>query len=180
MAHMAFHIEAGSRFDLTGKTFGRLTVIARHGTAKNRAAIWKCACVCGESLIVESRLLNSGNTKSCGCTRKEFLRDYPPTLKHGHATKHPHQSTEYKSWCGMIERCGNKKNHAYDRYGGRGIKVCARWRKSFENFLVDMGEKPHRKLSLDRINVNGDYAPGNCRWATNLEQRHNRRDSKTT
>ena len=169
---MGFHLRKGSRFDLTGKTFGRLTVLHRKGIARNsRAATWLCQCTCGNRITTESRLLNNGNTTSCGCAQRDYMRAHAHRLTHGES-----KGAEYKSWCGMKDRCYNRKNPAYDRYGGRGITVCVRWRNSFERFLADMGRKPSTQHSLDRFpNNDGDYEPANCRWATMTQQVKNRR-----
>jgi hypothetical protein len=155
--------------DLTGCRFGRLTVIGFHSFNTNRNACWNCQCDCGQTKIAASDDLCSGSTTSCGCAR----------IKHGHAQK-GHVSPIYDVWAAMIQRCTNSNNKAYKYYGGRGIKVCERW-LAFENFCADMGDRPngttakHAFYSLDRINNDGPYAPGNCRWATPSQQMANRR-----
>lgn len=133
-----------------------------------------CQCDCGKEAIVRSKSLMSGDTKSCGCWR----RDKPTT--HGLATKHglagkgsraTGRDPTYVSWAGMKYRCTNRNSHAWQDYGGRGIKVCERW-LDFQNFLEDMGLRPN-STSLDRIDPDGNYEPGNCRWAARRTQARN-------
>lgn len=158
--------------DLVGQSFGRLMVLGRAGIASNRRATWRCRCVCGRETIVIGGDLRSGRTRSCGCLRKE-LRVRKIALKHGHKANNITTRT-YNSWQGMLKRCTDPKSISYPRYGGRGIKVCERWLHSFENFLADMGERPD-STSLDRKDNDGNYEPGNCRWATFKEQANNKR-----
>ncbi|KAB1068887.1 hypothetical protein [Methylobacterium planeticum] len=151
------------RFNLIGQTFGRLTVAAK-GQIIGSVQTWVCDCVCGGSKIVSTSEIRRGNVASCGC-----LRVGNPT--HGHAGRSA--SPTYRSWRAMLNRCGNPNSVDYPRYGGAGIAVCERW-SSFESFLADMGDRPEGK-TLDRHpDKNGNYEPGNCRWATPYEQVHNR------
>lgn len=120
-------------------------------------------------------MLQKGSVRSCGCLRRETCVSAP--TKHG-ASKHGFVMAEYSTLRGIIQRCENKRSLHFDKYGGRGIRVCDRWRESFENFLADMGPKPTPKHSLDRIDVNGHYEPGNCRWATQTEQMRNTRSNR--
>jgi hypothetical protein len=169
--------------DLTGKRFGRLTVLRR---AKNKVyangqafTAWECLCDCGGHIVAISSNLRAGRTKSCGCLLKEALVKHGEiiNLKHGQNRK-GNATSEYCAWSSMIQRCENPKAHGYDEYGGRGIRICKEWRNSFEQFFNAMGKKPTPLHSLDRIDVNGNYEPGNCRWATKAVQSRNVRRSK--
>lgn len=157
--------------DLTGQIFGRLTVIKKVGLSKNKFVLWLCKCTCGNQIIVTSNNLRTGNTQSCGCLATELRRKN--LLKHGL------RSTRiYSIWRGMKQRCCNKNSTHYKYYGERGIKICQEWLNNFMNFYnwaINNGYADN--LSIDRINVNGNYEPSNCRWITLKEQNDNRRNN---
>ena len=153
-----------------GDTYSRLTVIVAAQPTRQGRPRWAVRCSCGKEKIVAQADLRSGHIKSCGCLRRETTRSNRTT--HGCT-----DSGEYRVWCHMIGRCYNETDHKYPDYGGRGITICERWRGSFENFLADMGERPSPKHTIDRVDNAGNYEPGNCRWATAVEQGQNKRNN---
>lgn len=152
--------------DLTGKSFGLLTVIKRTDNIGLNTG-WECKCECGNIAKIRYYSLKRGDTKSCGCLRAEKLKNEKTT--HGH-----YNSRTYHSYHSMKARCLNTNHKQYKDYGGRGIVVCKKWLNSFESFLSDMGERPKDK-TLDRINNNKNYTKNNCKWSTILEQNNNKR-----
>lgn len=170
------------REDLTGKVFGRLTVIEYAGLDESKKrALWKCKCECGEVIITRKDGLKTGAVKSCGCLNKEIQEDFVKNLK-----THGLSGTQFfRIWHHIKQRCENPNTKKYEDYGGREIKVCERW-QTFENFIEDMYESHlehvkkfgEKNTSIDRIDVNGNYEPSNCRWATSKVQQNNTRLQK--
>lgn len=159
--------------DITGYRFGKLTAIEVTGSHR-KGRIWRCVCDCGEETFVPTGRLKNGWTKSCGCAKVEHgVKLGKASATHGLS----HRVSEYNIWAGMKARCYNRRSASWKRYGGRGIAVCDSWRDSFDAFLADMGRRPGPNYSLDRIDVNKDYGPDNCRWATQSQQQNNRRDN---
>ncbi len=163
-----------------GQRYGRLVVqsILRHN--HRHEAIVSCVCDCGAEIERNLSLLRSGNTSSCGCLHREIATAIilvSGRVKHGEARGYQ-CSPEYVAWLTMRRRCCDTRGKHYRHYGGRGIAVCERWIEDFPTFLTDMGRRPTPQHSLDRIDNDGNYEPGNCRWATQQEQCNNTRHNR--
>ena len=150
---------------MVGDRYGRLVVVEDRGGSVARRV--KCECDCGNSKKIRFYNLVSGNTKSCGCM-----------VRVGRVTHGQSYGPEYRTWRRMKERCLNRNSENYGRYGGSGVTICDRWRTSFINFYEDMGSKPGPWYSIDRINGEVGYEPGNCRWATSRQQSRNRKSNR--
>ena len=148
---------------MIGIKYNKLTAIKELGTNKSRHKMYLFKCECGNDKVATAINVRANRVKSCGCLSK----------KHG-----KFGTNIYSVWAGMKSRCYYEKNENYPNYGGRGIKVCDRWKNSFENFYKDMGDKPSAKHQLDRIDNDGDYDPSNCRWVTPSENCLNRRNKE--
>lgn len=155
---------------LIGQVFGRLTVIGEAERSKHNHIQWYCECSCGKVTIVTTACLKTGNTISCGC--------YGDECRLVNARTHGMRRTKvYVTWCQMIARCLDQNSISYKNYGGRGISICDRWRQ-FNNFFADMGDRPFKNAQIDRIDNEGNYEPGNCKWSTPAENALNRRSTR--
>lgn len=159
--------------DMTGKRYGRLIVIGRHGSSKDGLATWICKCDCGRDCVVEGAKLRKGNTRSCGCLHDEKARQR--RLSHGQSG-----TRLYAVWKTMVQRCRNPANKNYDRYGGRGIDICDEWARDYQLFhdwAMNNGYDPNapvQKCTIDRIDNDKGYCPANCRWVDMKVQNNNR------
>lgn len=162
-----------SKSNLLHQRFGRLLVI-QEGKIYRGNVKWICKCDCGDVKSILGFNLTGGKTKSCGCWQRE--KNATLWLKHGDA-RNKKTSAEYKSWDRMMQRCYNLRHKYYRYYGGRGIKVCAKWH-IYKAFLSDMGRRPSAQHTLERINNDSNYEPANCKWATRTEQLNNTRRNK--
>lgn len=151
--------------NLTGRQLDRLTVLGFKGR-EHKHSYWWCRCECGVITSANTNSLNRGTIKSCGCLKTDRISALNRT--HGQS-----KTPVYRAWAHMLTRCYNPKGNRFQRYGGRGIAVCDRWRESFENFYEDMGDPPSSDHSLDRIDNDKDYSKSNCQWATRAQQMNN-------
>jgi len=158
----------GKSKDLTGQKFGRLTAIKPVGKSKSHNILWLCKCDCGNYHTTAAVYLNNGDCKSCGCLKRQMAKD--------RTTKHGKKGTRiYIIWQNIKRRCTNPNNPNYKDYGGRGISYCSEWEEfePFYEWAIKNGYKDD--LTIDRIDVNGNYCPNNCRWVTQEQQQYNKR-----
>lgn len=168
----------GKVIDLTGKKFGKLTVVRRVENNKHGNSMWECVCECGEKRVVQGCGLTNGHSSSCGCTRKEKLIQRNIEFD-GNTTHGMCKTRIYRIWQGIKRRCCNSNDYShYKEYGGRGITVCEEWQR-FESFYEWAMQNGYADdLTIDRIDVNGNYEPSNCRWTTPKEQANNTRTNR--
>lgn len=153
--------------NLVGEKYGRLSVVALD-RLQNHKTYWKCVCDCGLTVVVTGNNLSSGNTKSCGCLRREGAQALG-RLNAVHGESHSTRTRLYTIWCGMRQRCGNPHRDAYRLYGGKGVKVCREW-DTYQAFKAwALGNGYADNLCIDRVDPSGDYSPENCRWITASE-----------
>lgn len=166
---------------MVGAKFGRLTIVAYISGSRQSRSAFECLCLCGRTSIVSCINVASGSTTSCGCYARQKTSERSTAMGAARRAKARKRHgiignefpPEFRSWRAMIDRCTRKAHVGFHRYGGRGITICERWMKSFASFYADMGQMSGPGLSLDRINPNGNYEPGNCRWATKQQQSRN-------
>lgn len=157
--------------NIIGKKFNRLLVLEQVDSNEKHYRKYKCLCECGNITHLRYSAIVNGYTKSCGCLHREVASKV-------HSKGYNTKSKEYKTWAGIKRRCYNKNDHAYHRYGGRGITMCDEWKNSYLTFLEDMGECPVGCTSIDRINNNKGYSKDNCRWTTKIVQANNTSTNK--
>lgn len=164
--------------DLTGQKFGRLTVVA-FDRLQDHKTYWKCVCDCGLTVVATGNNLRSGGTKSCGCLRRETTRAQGKA-RTTHGESHSNRQRLYSIWCGMRQRCNNPNHHAWDLYGGKGVKICDEWSDYlvFKAWALEHGYED--TLSIDRIDPNKGYCPENCRWLTPSENTARANKNHTT
>lgn len=164
----------GKFVDYTGERFGRLVVIGKSHTDNNKKIVWKCLCDCGNEALARTHDLKTGHTNSCGCYQREMTSKASRT----HGMRH---TKIYHTWLDMKDRCFNPKNKRFEDWGGRGITVCDEWKHDFQAFHDHVSRLPHfgeAGYSIDRINNDGNYEPGNVKWSTATEQNRNKRNVK--
>ena len=177
---MATAYSTGREFkgeDLVGRNFGRLRVLAFSHRVRMRV-YWTCRCECGTERSFAADRIRVGKTVSCGCFARETARRILQVRRLKEAGRKPSYPRERRIRQGIIGRCHNPRSDHFPKYGGRGITVCDRWRQSFDNFLADLGPAPSPEHSLDRVDNDRGYEPGNCRWATRGEQARNKRNNR--
>lgn len=160
------------KLDLTGEKYGRLTALSR-AESRGRRTVWNFLCDCGAIKAIGIEAVRAGLTRSCGCFRDESLATR--SITHGHSVGR-RMSRELKAYGHARSRCTNPNDEKYPQYGGRGISMCSAWLNNAAQFISDMGPCPP-KHSIDRVNPNGNYEPGNCRWATSHQQARTRTDN---
>lgn len=158
----------------TPKKVGRWTVLGFSHHNQHGHPLLFCVCECGKKRVVLKSSISHKTSLSCGCLQKEMLSN---RAIHGH-NRRGKTTSEFSTWRNIIQRCHNPKNPYFSYYGGRGISVCARWRRSFGLFLLDMGRKPNPLLTIERVDNDGNYEKVNCKWATRSEQMLNRRAAR--